>query len=252
VTTQEGEKEIADIQEGDYVLAWNEETNEVGYYEVTDTFSHIDPVLTELIINGEWIETTPEHPFYTLEEGWIPADELEMGMHVRQADGNYEMVWFKWNVEKDQEMYNFTVDTAHTYFVGEGQWLVHNECDRAELASNLKSVVNDKYQAHHLIPCQFCDLDVIKKAVSDGFNFNGAENGILLPDNINLSIKDNLPWHNGSHPIYNAYVGEEILHLDNLSRINRWSPNQAHNQVLKLTNKLKNTINNMGGGIRLK
>jgi RHS repeat-associated protein len=128
VTTQEGEKEIADIQEGDYVLAWNEETNEVGYYEVTDTFSHVDPVLVELIINGEWIETTPEHPFYTLEEGWIPADELESGMHIRQADGDYELVWLKWNVQKDQEMYNLTVDTAHTFFVGEGQWLVHNDC----------------------------------------------------------------------------------------------------------------------------
>ena len=25
-------------------------------------------------------------------------------------------------------MYNLTVDTAHTYFVGDGQWLVHNDC----------------------------------------------------------------------------------------------------------------------------
>jgi hypothetical protein len=25
-------------------------------------------------------------------------------------------------------MYNLTVDTAHTFFVGEGQWLVHNAC----------------------------------------------------------------------------------------------------------------------------
>ena len=25
-------------------------------------------------------------------------------------------------------MYNLTVDTAHTFFVGKGQWLVHNAC----------------------------------------------------------------------------------------------------------------------------
>ena len=25
-------------------------------------------------------------------------------------------------------MYNLTVDTAHTFFVGDGQWLVHNTC----------------------------------------------------------------------------------------------------------------------------
>ena len=27
-----------------------------------------------------------------------------------------------------QMMYNMTVATAHTYFVGDGQWLVHNAC----------------------------------------------------------------------------------------------------------------------------
>lgn len=128
VATIEGEVEISEIEVGDYVLAWNEETGETGYYEVTDTFSHHDPVLTELVIDGEWIETTPEHPFYTLEEGWVPADELKPGMHVRQADGDYELVWLKWNVRETQEMYNLTVDEAHTYYVGDGQWLVHNIC----------------------------------------------------------------------------------------------------------------------------
>lgn len=69
VATQDGNKPISELEVDEEVLAWNEATNEVGYYEVTDTFSHVDPVLTNLIINGEWIETTPEHPFYTLEEG---------------------------------------------------------------------------------------------------------------------------------------------------------------------------------------
>ncbi len=29
-------------------------------------------------------------------------------------------------IEQEQMMYNLTVDTAHTFFVGEGEWLVHN------------------------------------------------------------------------------------------------------------------------------
>jgi hypothetical protein len=33
-------------------------------------------------------------------------------------------------VAQPQTMYNFTVATAHTYFVGEGQWLVHNICTK--------------------------------------------------------------------------------------------------------------------------
>ncbi|MCQ3938097.1 MAG: hypothetical protein DPW18_13765 [Chloroflexi bacterium] len=57
----------------------------------------------------------------------------------QKADGTTGIVWLKWNVEKAQEMYNLTVDTAHTFFVGEGQWLVHNTCgdDIWEVASNL-------------------------------------------------------------------------------------------------------------------
>jgi hypothetical protein len=84
--------------------------------------------LTELIINGEWIETTPEHPFYVEGKGWIDAEDLQIGDQIRQADGTTGIVWLKWNIYKTQEMYNLTVDTAHTFFVGEGQWLVHNAC----------------------------------------------------------------------------------------------------------------------------
>ncbi|MBV6396583.1 MAG: hypothetical protein HFACDABA_02183 [Anaerolineales bacterium] len=128
VATEEGEKAISAIQIGDVVLAWNEEDGTLGFYEVTAVMVHDDEVLTELIIDGEWVETTPEHPFYTEEEGWIPADELKTGMHVAQADGTTGIVWLKWNVHSKQAMYNLTVDTAHTFFVGEGQWLVHNDC----------------------------------------------------------------------------------------------------------------------------
>ena len=131
VATLEGEENISEIQIGDYVLAWNEADDTVGFYKIIDVFSHEDEVITKLIIDGEWIETTPEHPFYTEEEGWLPAGEIETGMHIRQAKGDYKLVWLKWSVYKKQEMYNFTVNVAHTYFVGEGQWLVHNGCGPA-------------------------------------------------------------------------------------------------------------------------
>ncbi len=98
----------------------------LGYYEVVATIHHTDQVLTELIIDGEWIETTPEHPFYVEGKGWTDAEDLEMGDEVRQADGTTGTVWLQWNVQKTQEMYNLTVDEAHTFFVGDGQWLVHN------------------------------------------------------------------------------------------------------------------------------
>jgi RHS repeat-associated protein len=128
VETSEGPKDISAIQIGDYVLAWDESSGTVGYYEVTNAFHHTDAVVTEVILGGEWIETTPEHPFYVEDKGWVEAEDLKIGDEVRQADGTTGRVWLKWNVYKTQEMYNLTVDTAHTFFVGEGQWLVHNTC----------------------------------------------------------------------------------------------------------------------------
>jgi hypothetical protein len=128
VLTRGGTKDIAAIEVGYYVLAWNEADGTLGYYRVTAVMTHQDQVLTELIVDGEWLETTPEHPFYVEGQGWTPAANLRFGDQIRQADGTTGRVWLKWNVHKPQEMYNLTVDTAHTFFVGKGQWLVHNTC----------------------------------------------------------------------------------------------------------------------------
>jgi len=68
-------------------------------------------------------------------KGWVDAEDLRTGDRVRQADGTTGVVWLKWTVYRTQEMYNLTVDTAHTFFVGEGQWLVHNTC--RDLSGNL-------------------------------------------------------------------------------------------------------------------
>lgn len=115
----------------------------------------------------------------------MPADELKSGMHVRQADGDYELVWFKWNIEKTQEMYNFTVDTAHTYFVGEGQWLVHNACKPFEVGMTddlyAKSEVGDGLQIHHA-PQQVPANEVIP-----GYDGSSAP-GIALPDQMHYDV----------------------------------------------------------------
>jgi hypothetical protein len=90
---------------------------------------HEDPVVTYLVIDGELIETTPEHPFYTQERGWVAAGELWIGAHVRKADGTFGVVESIGFAYRPQPMYNLTVAEAHTFFVGEQQWLVHNTCD---------------------------------------------------------------------------------------------------------------------------
>ena len=44
-------------------------------------------MLTHLTLDGERIDTTPEHPFYTEEQGWVNAGDLCGRAHIRQADG---------------------------------------------------------------------------------------------------------------------------------------------------------------------
>jgi len=127
VATEDGYVEIGDLEVGDKVLAYNEETGEVDEYEVTAVHVHVDEEILYLVIDGELIVTTPDHPFYRDSE-WIPAGDLELGDEILKADGTVGFVDSLEIALEPTEMYNLTVDDAHTFFVGDGQWLVHNTC----------------------------------------------------------------------------------------------------------------------------
>lgn len=139
------------------VLAYNEATGSTGYFTVTATWSHVDEEIVGLVIDEEWIETTPEHPFYTLMHGWVKAEELWVGAAMRKSDGSSGVVRFVAYVATRQPMFNLSVADAHTFFVGDGQWLVHNsDCEAAlegaknqetgeelvQLAKNIHSKLN--------------------------------------------------------------------------------------------------------------
>ena len=60
-------------------------------------------------------------------KGWVKAGMLALGMMV-QTSASAEFVPVIENVEKDTiaEVYNFTVEQSHTYYVGKSNLLVHN------------------------------------------------------------------------------------------------------------------------------
>ncbi|MEZ4674512.1 MAG: polymorphic toxin-type HINT domain-containing protein [Caldilineaceae bacterium] len=128
VTTDEGAIPIKDVDVGDKVLAWDEATDSSGYFLVTATWAHVDPIAILLTVDGETIETTPEHPFLTADGTWVTADELAIGDKVQSAEGNSGTVDAIAFVAAPQVMYNMTVADAHTYVVGDGEWVVHNSC----------------------------------------------------------------------------------------------------------------------------
>lgn len=78
VATDKGDVPIRDVAVGDRVLAWHEETGATGYYTVTAVWGHEDPITVQLVINGETIDTTPEHPFLTTNSEWGAAGELQV------------------------------------------------------------------------------------------------------------------------------------------------------------------------------
>lgn len=126
VTTRAGKKPIRDVKVGDRVLAYDEATGRTAFFPVTAVLRHTSQMIEYLTVEGEHITTTPEHPFYSRKRGWVAAGDLYEGEAVRRGDGSYGQVESIFVIESRQTVFNLTVAIAHTYFVGEGQWLVHN------------------------------------------------------------------------------------------------------------------------------
>lgn len=126
VATPDGDVPISEIEVGDEVLAYNEATRSVGEYAVTATISHLDLNKVLVTVEGETLHTTAEHPFYTYGGEWVNAADLEVGDQVWSLENGYGEVEAVEQVETVEPMFNLTVENAHTFFVGEADWLVHN------------------------------------------------------------------------------------------------------------------------------
>ena len=61
---------------------------------------------------------------------------------IWRADGSTGEVESVEVAAVQQRMYNLTVDVAHTFFVGDGQWLVHN-CNSAGIAKHAEDRLDD-------------------------------------------------------------------------------------------------------------
>ena len=268
VSTLAGQKPIYRVQPGDLVLAYNESAQARGYYTVTSVFAHLDPVVVKLTIGGDIVQTTPEHPFYA-ESQWVPASDLIPGDRIISASGEAGAIQQVQTLNQPQVMYNLTVAKAHTYFVGPGEWLVHNACSRV-LRENLKTADQSAeameaegvaWQAHHLIPKQYEGHLVVQRAkLADG-EFDSAKNGVALPYDdaqaLDLCKKNTsvcLPTHRGSHASYsNNEVGRRLhailFEADNANP--PWTPKQYKDALDRLTGDLKGIVLKTPAGQRL-
>jgi RHS repeat-associated protein len=128
VAAANGSVPIEIVSVGDLVWAVDPATGTTNYFTVTKVFSrHVDSLL-EVVIADDWIRVTEEHPFWVADEGWVGAEDLEPGDCVQTLEGTCSAVVSVQVVTADTWVYNFTVATAHTYFVADDGYLVHNQC----------------------------------------------------------------------------------------------------------------------------
>jgi hypothetical protein len=123
---------IEDIQEGDWVLARNEfdPQGPLELKRVEEKFVRTAAVM-ELVVNGQTIKTTAEHPFYVpAQERFVPAGELQVGDLLVSSLGTLIPIESITSLNEITTVYNLRVADYHTYFVGGALWgwdvWVHN------------------------------------------------------------------------------------------------------------------------------
>jgi RHS repeat-associated protein len=121
-------KPIEQVKTGDKVMSRSEKTGTTQPQTVLATIKHYNvPTITLTFSNGEKIVTTAPHPFYVKGKGFVPATQLAVGNAIVTRAGPLAKIT-KIEHTTPAAVYNLTVDSDHTYFVGSvdgGLW-VHN------------------------------------------------------------------------------------------------------------------------------
>lgn len=128
ILTAGGLVAIENIRAGDKVVSTNVDTFETAEKKVLETYIRETTKLVHLTINGELIKTTPDHPFYVKDVGFVKAGDLYVGDKVLDSNGTVFVIE---NMETETTdmpttVYNFQVQDFHTYHVGNYGILVHN------------------------------------------------------------------------------------------------------------------------------
>jgi len=128
VWTDTGPVPIERIRLGDRVLSQDPETGELAYKPVLRTTEREPEHLVKFQLGGGSIQCSGGHPFWVSGEGWVKARYLRPGMRLHAVTGtqvieDFEQIGY-------EATYNLIVADFHTYFVGEGKILSHDNTIR--------------------------------------------------------------------------------------------------------------------------
>jgi hypothetical protein len=130
IVTEYGPKPIEEVQLGDRVLSQDVETGELAFKPVFKTTVRPPVPLLKITTDRGELICTGGHPFWVNGESWLYARELQPGMRFHSVDGASEILSVE-DAGREEKAYNLIVADFHTYFVGEGRVLCHDNTPRA-------------------------------------------------------------------------------------------------------------------------
>ena len=125
VRTRDGRRPIEGLGVGDQVLSQDAATGALAFRSVT--FLHRNPPVATLRIaldSGEVVVASTYHRFWLAGRGWRMARELAAGDALRTLGGPARIASI--SPGRVEPVFNLDVDRDHTYFVGRGDALVHD------------------------------------------------------------------------------------------------------------------------------
>jgi len=201
VQTDRGQIAIDELRPGDHVLAWDEQSGEIGTRPVVHRFAHLRDEIVVIQVGEESVKATVEHPFLTVEGAWKSAGELKAGDWLLDLNLQPQAVQSVDRVYGRCVVYNVEVEGAHTYFVGPSGILAHN-ASAAQLRKILGILDKPLLDAHHIVARFSSKADGARKLLGkvgiEDLDF--AANGVALPRTMKAKKKLKLsavPHHGG-------------------------------------------------------
>ncbi|MFH1419024.1 MAG: RHS repeat-associated core domain-containing protein, partial [Planctomycetota bacterium] len=139
VHTTHGFEPIATIMQSSRVLTQAGETGELVDSPVNAAGSSgKTDLVIEIRITGESIRSTPTHPFWTMNRGWVQAEKLVPGDILQDIGGNPIPVLSSERVclPVPEDVYDIKCKENPCYFVGYRGVLVHSVCSRPVVAGD--------------------------------------------------------------------------------------------------------------------
>lgn len=169
---------------------------------------------------------------------WVGAGHLVIGDKLKLADGRTGSVVNVTTQAKTQEMFNLTVDTAHTFYVGINGWLAHNASQPLIVCPDLTHPKYgtmpknwDNHTAQHIFEGE---IEVLDNGTRNAVGWHYEASGD--PSKVRIDGKPKNPDTNGVYrakiSIFDEETGQWIQKASETTFFPRnWTPEKVMSEI---------------------